>query len=272
MESLEERVFMFMDEQYYFSNSNESELHMHHHPSVSVENISWENNTDFDDSPERTLYWKSQIALLQEILERYHLSGSKLRREVGRIIKEVKASDFCSCLKANSWDCTTCLRRRVVDGLCRTGFSTNLCISKWETTKKFPGGCHEYIEVIANTSTMKKIHFLVELELKEQFQIAKASENYQNLESCLPEFYIGKPEYLTAIVRVMCNAAKKSMKEKKMHVGPWRKSSFMQMKWSGFNQICNSNKSLGSVTTYSHAQTNQSYLRISGAPTPVLVT
>ena len=70
----------------------------------------------------------------------------------------------------------------------------------------------------------------------------------------------------------MCNAAKKSMKEKKMHVGPWRKSSFMQMKWSGFNQICNSNKSLGSVTTYSHAQTNQSYLRISGAPTPVLVT
>ncbi|KHN35101.1 hypothetical protein glysoja_004867 [Glycine soja] len=247
---------------------------MHHHRSVSVENLNlwWENNTDSDDSAERILYWESQISLLQEILERYHLSGSKLRLEVGRIIKEVKASDFCSCLKANSSDCITCLRRRVVDGLCERGFSTNLCISKWRTTKKFPGGCHEYIEVIANTSTRKKIHFLVELELREQFQIAKASENYRKLVSCLPEFYIGKLEYLTAIVRVMCNAAKKSTKEKKMHVGPWRKSSFMQMKWSGFNQICNSNKSLGSVATYPHAQASESYFRISGAPTPLVVT
>ncbi|TKY71065.1 hypothetical protein E2542_SST07360 [Spatholobus suberectus] len=266
MDSLEEKMFMFMDEQYNYY-SNESELHR------SVEDLWWENNSDSDDSPERNLYWESQVALLQEILERYHLSGSKLRGEVGRIIKEIKASDFCSCLKPYSSDCTTCLRRRVVTGLCDRGFSTNLCISKWGTTKKFPGGCHEYIEVIASTSTRKKqIHFLIELELREQFQIAKACENYHKLVSCLPEFYVGKPEYLTAIVRVMCNAAKKSMKEKKMHVGPWRKSSFMQMKWSGFNQTCNSKKSSGTLTTYPLAQPSESYLRISGAPTPVVVT
>ncbi|RDX95852.1 hypothetical protein CR513_21567, partial [Mucuna pruriens] len=261
MESLEEKVYMFMDEEYSYSNES-SELQ------YCVEDLLWENTTDSHHSTERTLYWESQVALLQEILERYQLSGSKLRVEVGRIIKEVKASDFCSCrLKAEYSDCITCLRRRVVSGLRDRGFNTNLCISKWGTTKKIPGGCHEYIEVIGSTSTRKKqIHFLIELELKEQFQIAKAGEKYKKLVSCLPEFYIGKAEYLSAIVRVMCNAAKKSMKEKKMHVGPWRKSSFMQMKWSGLNQTCNANNSF-------LAQASQSYLiRISGASTALVVT
>ncbi|CAJ1927002.1 unnamed protein product [Sphenostylis stenocarpa] len=266
MDSLEEKVFMFIDEQCYHFHanySNESEFH------GEEEDLWWENNCDSDDSPDRTLYWESQVALLQEILERYHLSGSKLRREVGRIIKEVKASDFCRCFKTNSLDCITCLRRQVVTELRDRGFTTNLCASKWETTKKFPGGCHEYIEVIAKTSTGKKqIHLLIELELREEFEIAKAGEKYKKLVSCLPEYYIGKPEYLTAIIRVMCNAAKKSMKEKKMHVGPWRKSGFMQMKWSGFNQTYNNNNPFGTHTTYS----TQSYIRISGAPTPVVVT
>ncbi|KAI4332380.1 hypothetical protein L6164_017294 [Bauhinia variegata] len=91
---------------------------------------------------------------------------------------------------------------------------------------------------MASTSTTKKkIPFLIELELKEQFQIAKASTEYWELISWLPEFFIGKPDYLTAIVRVMCDAAKISMKEKKIHMGPWRKTGFMQMKWSsGFTQ------------------------------------
>lgn len=133
-------------------------------------------------------------------------------------------------------------------------------------------GCHEYIEVIGNTSTRKsQIRFLIELEFREQFQIAKAGENYQQLVSCLPEFYIGKPEYLTPIVRVVCRAAKKSMKEKKMYVGPWRKRRFMQMKWSGFNQTY-SNKSFGTRTAFPPEHSSQSYLGISGAPTPVVVT
>ncbi|ESW28994.1 hypothetical protein PHAVU_002G035300 [Phaseolus vulgaris] len=261
MDSLEEQVFMFIDEQYYHYHSNfsnESELQVE-------EDLWWQDNSDSDDSSQRTLYWESQVALLQEILEHYSQSGSKLRREVGRIIEEVKGSDFCSCYKANFLDCSTCLRREIVTKLRDRGFTTNLCVSKWETTKKFPGGCHEYIEVFANTSSKKnQIRILIELELREQFQIAKASENYQDLVSCLPEFYIGKPEFLTAIIRVMCNAAKKSMKEKKMHVGPWRKSSFMKMKWAEFNQTLN-NKSFGTHTT-------QSYLGISGAHTPVVVT
>lgn len=94
-------------------------------------------------------------------------------------------------------------------------------------------GTHEYVELMAVTSGRKKqVPFLIELEFRDQFEMAKACDEYRKLVSQLPEFYIGKPEYLSAIVRVLCNAAKRSMKEKKIYMGPWRKRSFMEMKWS----------------------------------------
>jgi len=68
--------------------------------------------------------------------------GSKLRQEVGRIIDNIKASDYCSCFKPNFHDCTTCLRRQVAAMLCERGFTTNLCTSRWKTTNEFPGGAY----------------------------------------------------------------------------------------------------------------------------------
>jgi len=53
MDSLEESVFMFNDEEYY---SNESELH---------EDLWCQDNTHSDGSPDNTLYWESQVSLLQ---------------------------------------------------------------------------------------------------------------------------------------------------------------------------------------------------------------
>ncbi|KAI4324254.1 hypothetical protein L6164_023808 [Bauhinia variegata] len=224
MDSLEEKVSVFMCEEF----SNESDCNR------SLEEYEFEDGSDYGDSTKRNSYWESQETLLQEILERYNSTGSKLREEVGRIIEEAKASEFCSCIEPKySSDCSNCLRRQVVALLCGRGFKATLCLSQWKHTKKFPGGSHEYIALMASSFTREKqIPFLIELELKEQFQIAKASKKYQKLIWWLPEFYIGKPEYLTAIVRVLCDAAKKSMKEKKIHMGPWRKTSFMQMKWS----------------------------------------
>ena len=215
-----------------------------------------------EDQPQITtnLYWESQLALLQDILERHEISGSKLREEVGRMIKNIKASDYCSCFKPNYYYCPTCLRTNVATMLSDKGFKTNLCSSKWKPTHQFPGGSHDYIEVIATTTTRKnKIRFLIELELKEQFQIPKAGEEYQKLVSCLPEFYVGKADYLAAIVQVVCDSAKKSMKEKKMYLGPWRKSKFMQMKWSGFNP-----------TYHNQTQGSESNINFSGIPNAVV--
>ncbi|XP_059450764.1 uncharacterized protein LOC132181524 [Corylus avellana] len=193
-----------------------------------------DGNGDSSDPLERNLYWESQEALLQEILEHYNSTSSNVRQEIFRIIEIAGKEDFCKCSKPSFDGCIHCFRRGVVNLLCDKGFRATLCTSKWTHTKKYPGGSHEYIEVIVSTPSRKKqMPFLIELEFRDQFKIAKACDKYHKLVSQLPEYYIGKPDYLNAIVRVVCDAAKRSMKEKKMHMGPWRKTSFMQMKWSG---------------------------------------
>ncbi|KAJ6859615.1 hypothetical protein NC652_041792 [Populus alba x Populus x berolinensis] len=176
------------------------------------------------DPMERALYWESQDALLQGVLERYSSIGSKLRQEH---------------LFAH-----------------RSG----------KNTRKHPGGKHEYVEIIAGTVGRKKpIPYLIELEFRDQFEIAKASDEYRNLVALLPEYYVGKADYLNAIVGILCDAAKRSMKEKKIHMGPWRKRSFMQMKWSNCSERRSVDKSSGKSFPSSR-QAHESCLHLSAAP------
>ncbi|KAJ0085158.1 uncharacterized protein LOC116121398 [Pistacia vera] len=186
------------------------------------------------DLEEKIIYWETQEALLQEILERNSLTGQKLRQEVMRIVELSREREFCRCSKPSSnGGCTHCLRRLVVNLLRDKGFNASLCTSQWKRTKKYPGGRHEYIEILTIASgRTKQLPLVVELEFRDQFEIAKACDEYGKLVAQLPEFYIGKPKYLSTIVRILCEAAKKSLKEKKIHMGPWRKRSFMEMKWS----------------------------------------
>lgn len=58
MESLEEKVSVFIDE---LHHSNESEQNYVDHP----ENISDSDDDVYDEPPERTSYWESQLDLLQ---------------------------------------------------------------------------------------------------------------------------------------------------------------------------------------------------------------
>lgn len=230
---LEERVSsVFFDEcseEYsdrFDDQSDEYGDHHHHDPA--------------HDPEERTLYWESQHALLQEVLERYSSTGSKLRKEISRAIDTAReaAGSSCHCAKPKTDGCNRCLRRTVVSMLCDKGIDANLSTSKWRDTKKFPRGSHEYIEVIGSTSSRKKqIPYIVEVEFRDQFEIAKPCHEYRKILSELPEYYIGKLENLYAIVRIVCNAAKTSMKERKIHMGPWRKTSFMLMKWSANSVI-----------------------------------
>ncbi|KDP45627.1 hypothetical protein JCGZ_17234 [Jatropha curcas] len=218
-DSLEEKVSVFLHEEDFHPSD----------PSFDGE----DDGDDLQDSMERTLYWESQEALLQEVLERCSLTGLKIRQEISRIIEKAKEIEYCHCVKLSSNGCSSCLRVKVVDLLSLKGFNASLCTSKWKNTQKFPGGKHEYIEVIVNTSGRKKqITYLIELEFKDQFEIAKACDEYKKLIAQLPKYYIGKADYLNAIVGIICDSAKRSMKEKKIHMGPWRKRSFMQMKWS----------------------------------------
>ncbi|KAE8733370.1 LRR protein [Hibiscus syriacus] len=225
--SLEEKVSEFLNNDYADSDAADGYR--------SDENES-------NDSLQHDLYWESQEALLQEILERYALVGSKLRQVVNGIIKEARETVFCSCKNQKQnlrpdVGCINCLRKTVIHLLCRRGLNATLCVSKWKHTKNHPAGTHEYVEVIASTLGRKKqIPFVIELEFRDQFEIAKACDEYIKLVDKLPECYVGKSDYLNPIVGVMCDAAKRSMEEQKLHMGPWRKRSFVQMKWSNSSE------------------------------------
>ncbi|KAI3464287.1 hypothetical protein Pfo_020950 [Paulownia fortunei] len=190
-----------------------------------------------NEPQERRIYWESQEFLLQEILDQCNSTGSNLREQIKRNIDIARDTNFCSCLDKNHSGCTKCLRQAAVKQLCSKGFDAALCTSKWKRTHKIPGGTHEYIEVIACTQGRRKqIPFLVELGFRDEFRMAKACDEYNKLINQLPEIYTGKVEHLNAIIRVVCEAAKKSAKEKKIHMGPWRKRNFMQMKWSASSE------------------------------------
>lgn len=76
---------------------------------------------------------------------------------------------------------------------------------------------------------------IVELNFRAEFemQMARAGEEYRRLISWLPEIFVGREERLRVVIKIMCAAAKKCMKERKIHTGPWRKQKYMQPKWLG---------------------------------------
>ncbi|KAJ4965978.1 hypothetical protein NE237_017827 [Protea cynaroides] len=212
-------------------------------------------NNDFGDdedsncsgshvSTDRTEFWDSKQFLLQEIIEYNIFKGSKLQIKVKEALEEARETALCQCSKPSFDGCSRCLRRAVVGRLCHKGYNASLCTSEWKSTKKFPGGTHEYIDVILEGLGHKKeLRYVIELEFRAEFEMVKACDEYQELMNQLPESFVGKPEHLNAIVRVVCSAAKMSMKEMKIHMGPWRKRRFMQMKWSDPNQRCSLNQS-----------------------------
>ncbi|MCE3050282.1 hypothetical protein HAX54_046812 [Datura stramonium] len=195
-----------------------------------------DNNNKAQDTMQTAIYWESQEALLQEILEQYRMIGSKVREGIARNVEGAREGNIkCECSNGNII-CAKCFRRRVVQQLCEKGLNASLSTSKWKHTSKMPGGRHEYIQVIASTQgRKKKVPLLIELEFRDEFKMAKSCKEYSKLITQLPEIFIGKSEHLKAIVRLMCDAAKRSTVQQRIHLAPWRKRNFMQMKWSAYN-------------------------------------
>ena len=84
---------------------------------------------------------------------------------------------------------------------------------------------------VMENSRKGDVRVIIELNFRAEFEIARASEDYNRLVQRLPEVFVGKVERLNNVIKILCLAAKKCMKEKKMHMGPWRKHRYMQAKW-----------------------------------------
>jgi hypothetical protein len=75
--------------------------------------------------------------------------------------------------------------------------------------------------------------YIVEVFFAGEFEIARPTSRYAELLDVFPRVYVGTPEDVKQIVRLMCNAMRESMKAVGMHVPPWRRNGYLQAKWFG---------------------------------------
>ncbi|KAL2323499.1 hypothetical protein Fmac_027878 [Flemingia macrophylla] len=117
-------------------------------------------------------------------------------------------------------------RKIVTEGLLSLGYDASICKSLWEKSPSYPAGEYEYVDV-----TMGKERFLIDIDFRSEFEIARSTKAYKTILQNLPCIFVGTCERLQSIVTIVSEAAKQSLKKKGMHVPPWRKAEYVKAKW-----------------------------------------
>ncbi|XP_016497863.2 uncharacterized protein LOC107816646 [Nicotiana tabacum] len=131
------------------------------------------------------------------------------------------------------------LRQWIVNRLRMDHYEASLCKTSWITTFGRPSaftftGDYEYIDVMMKESN-GSVRLIVDIDFRSQFELARPTQAYQDLSNSLPSIFVGTEEKLNGIISLLCAAAKQSLKEKGLHVPPWRKASYMHSKWLSHN-------------------------------------
>ncbi|KAJ8568960.1 hypothetical protein K7X08_032697 [Anisodus acutangulus] len=237
-DELDGLIFGFLDEGLEFESSKSS----------LESNISYSNRDIMDEeedenvsnSEENKAFWASQEELLQTTLCRTTSVESRVRKATKEALKELKFTSIkCSCRNMVSDSCRKCKQNEISKSLRNAGFNCYICKSKWKSSPEIPSGEYTYMEVVQNASSKngELMKVIIELNFREEFEMARANEGYNRLVKQLPEVYVGKVERLRNLIKILCCASKKSMKEKKMHMAPWRKHKYMQAKYLGSPKI-----------------------------------
>ncbi|KAL0398585.1 UNVERIFIED_CONTAM: hypothetical protein Sradi_2201800 [Sesamum radiatum] len=195
------------------------------------ENLNENETGDSEDGK----FWETQHQLLQSTICRTTSLESRIRSITKEAVNEAQeAGNVCSCGRPFDDDngCRKCLMQLVCRRLQNSGFNTAICKSKWRSSPDIPSGEHTFLDVLDNSNPKKgEVRIIIELNFRAEFEMARANEEYNKLVKRLPEIFVGKIERLLSLLKIVCAAAKKCMKEKKMHMGPWRKHRYMQAKW-----------------------------------------
>ncbi|KAK8618410.1 hypothetical protein V6N13_132402 [Hibiscus sabdariffa] len=189
-----------------------------------------ENDGNSDENSKS--FWESQHQALQQTLFRTSSIELRIRNATKEALKDIqRETTVCACGKSSpAENCRNCLMREVSSRLQVAGFDSAVCRTKWRSSPDIPSGEHRFLDVMEN-SRKGEVRVIIELNFRAEFEIARASEDYNRLVQRLPEVFVGKVERLNNVIKILCSAAKKCMKEKKMHMGPWRKQGYMQAKW-----------------------------------------
>ncbi|KAJ1405065.1 hypothetical protein SESBI_26206, partial [Sesbania bispinosa] len=127
---------------------------------------------------------------------------------------------------------TTNLIRWLVKRMKMDGLNASVCQTSWATSLGCPAGEYEYIEVIfEDENYADPVRLIVDIDFRSQFELARPTQYYRELIDSLPVIFVGTEKKLCKIISLMCSAAKQSLREKGLHVPPWRTTTYMQSKW-----------------------------------------
>ncbi|XP_056172190.1 uncharacterized protein LOC130139387 [Syzygium oleosum] len=120
------------------------------------------------------------------------------------------------------------MKRQLVISLRLKGFDAGLCKASWDRSSARPAGAYEYVDVNAEGT-----RYIVEASLAGQFEIARPSSHYASLVGVFPPVFVGRPEELKQVIRLMCAAMKQSLRSTGLLLPPWRRKSYVKAKWFG---------------------------------------
>lgn len=100
----------------------------------------------------------------------------------------------------------------------------------WERSRQQPTGDYRYVDIVDVSSGVR---YIVEVHLAACFEMARPTDQYTSLLSLLPPVFVGRPEELKKVVRLMCGAMKESLKSSELALPPWRRKAYVQSKWFG---------------------------------------
>ncbi|KAL8228694.1 hypothetical protein R6Q57_013594 [Mikania cordata] len=186
-----------------------------------------------EDIEDKIKFWESQRQNLHTTLFRTTSLESRIRSITKEVLGEIEMGEnACSCSRPVAGGCRSCRMRQICNRLQNSGFNSAICKSKWKSSLDIPSGEHTFLDVIDNSSPKKgEVRVIIELDLRGQFEMKKASDEYNTLVAKLPDVFVGKADRLQTVIKILSIGAKKCMREKKMHLGPWRKQQYMLAKW-----------------------------------------
>ncbi|KAJ8765341.1 hypothetical protein K2173_012038 [Erythroxylum novogranatense] len=194
------------------------------------------SSTLFPTSSEfRSINHQAKLFTLQEILGTVTKAEAEVLEKVLKHMRNKMDSEK-----------TTGLKKWLVMRLKMDGFNASICHASCVTSLGCPAGDYDYIEILMKAENgYPLMRLIVDIDFKSQFELARPTQSYKELTDIVPSIFVGGEDKLTKIISVLCSAAKQSLRERGLHVPPWRTSAYMQSKWlSGCTKVTTNTSSI----------------------------
>ncbi|KAJ9671046.1 hypothetical protein PVL29_027167 [Vitis rotundifolia] len=90
---------------------------------------------------------------------------------------------------------------------------------------------HEYIDVVSYKDNGSIEQFIIDIDFRSHFEIARAIESYNRMLSSLPIIYMGSLTKLNDYYSKMLFSTISSFKQNSMPLTPWRSLDYLEAKW-----------------------------------------